>query len=83
MKIVDVCAFYTPSGGGVRTYVDRKLVAFAERGHEMVVVAPGERDGEERRGPHARIRWVRAPRFPLDRSYRYFSDRAALHVVLD
>ncbi len=83
MKIVDVCAFYTPSGGGVRTYVDRKLVAFAERGHEMVVVAPGERDGEERRGPNARIRWVRSPRFPLDRSYRYFSDRSALHRVLD
>ena len=83
MKIVDVCAFYTPSGGGVRTYVDRKLVAFAERGHEMVVVAPGARDGEERRGPHARIRWVRSPRFPLDRSYRYFGDRAALHRVLD
>ena len=83
MKIVDVCAFYTPSGGGVRTYVDRKLVAVAERGHEMVVVAPGEHDGEERRGPHARIRWVRSPRFPLDRSYRYFADRAALHRVLD
>ena len=83
MKIVDVCAFYTPSGGGVRTYVDRKLIAFAERGHEVVVVAPGERDGEERRGPGARIRWVRSPRFPLDRSYRYFSDRAALHAVLD
>ncbi|HXH16239.1 MAG TPA: glycosyltransferase [Sphingomonas sp.] len=83
MKIVDVCAFYTPSGGGVRTYVDRKLVAFAARGHEMVVVAPGEHDHEEQRAPHARIRWVRSPRFPLDRSYRYFADRAALHRVLD
>ncbi|WP_380785356.1 glycosyltransferase [Sphingomonas sp. R86521] len=83
MKIVDVCAFYTPSGGGVRTYVDRKLIAFAERGHEVVVVAPGEHDGEERRGPHAKIRWVRSPRFPLDRSYRYFADRSALHAVLD
>ena len=83
MKIVDVCAFYTPSGGGVRTYVDRKLVAFAERGHEVVVVAPGERDAEEQRGPHARVRWVKSPRFPLDRSYRYFADRPALHRVLD
>jgi len=83
MKIVDVCAFYTPSGGGVRTYIDRKLIAFAERGHEVVVVAPGDHDGEEHRGPHSRIRWVRSPRFPLDRSYRYFADRAALHAVLD
>jgi len=83
VKIVDVCAFYTPSGGGVRTYIDRKLIAFAERGHEVVVVAPGDHDGEERRGPHSRIRWVRSPRFPLDRSYRYFADRTALHAVLD
>jgi len=27
MKIVDVCAFYAPKGGGVRTYVDQKLIA--------------------------------------------------------
>ncbi len=83
MKIVDVCAFYTPTGGGVRTYIDRKLVALAGRGHEVVVIAPGEQDREERRGPNARVRWVRSPRFPLDRSYRYFADRAALHAILD
>ncbi|MEG3164419.1 glycosyltransferase [Sphingomonas sp. PB2P19] len=83
MKIVDVCAFYAAGGGGVRTYVDRKLLAFAERGHDVVVVAPGERDGEERRGPRSAIRWVRSPRFPLDHAYRYFADRAALYDVLD
>ncbi|WP_445191895.1 glycosyltransferase [Sphingomonas sp. Tas61C01] len=83
MKIVDVCAFYTPSGGGVRTYVDRKLVAFADRGVDTVVVAPGEHDRVERRGPRATIRWLRSPRFPLDRSYRYFADRTALHRALD
>lgn len=83
MKIVDVCAFYTPSGGGVRTYVDRKLVAFAGCGVDTVVIAPGERDGVERKGPRSTIRWLRSPRFPLDRSYRYFADRAALHRVLD
>ena len=25
MRIADVCAFYTPAGGGVRTYVEAKL----------------------------------------------------------
>src|SRR5207245_7055569 len=44
MRIVDVCAFYTPAGGGVRTYVDAKLKAAARFGHEIVVIAPGERD---------------------------------------
>lgn len=83
MKIVDVCAFFAPGGGGVRTYVERKLVAAPARGHEIVIVAPGDRDWEERRGPHARIRWLKSPQFPLDRAYRYFADRAALHAVLD
>jgi alpha-1,6-mannosyltransferase len=40
MKIVDVCAFYAPKGGGVRTYIDRKLKAGAALGHEVVVIAP-------------------------------------------
>ncbi|MGU3390156.1 glycosyltransferase [Sphingomonas sp. M1A8_2b] len=83
MKIVDVCAFYTPTGGGVRTYIDRKLVALGARGHEIVVIAPGEENREEQRGPNARVRWLKSPRFPLDRSYRYFADRAALHAMLD
>jgi alpha-1,6-mannosyltransferase len=32
MRIVDVCAFYTPEGGGVRTYVERKLAAAPRAG---------------------------------------------------
>lgn len=83
MRIVDVCAFYTPKGGGVRTYVERKLEAAPAAGHEIVVVAPGRTDGTERRGPHARIEWVESPRFPLDRRYGYFSDAARLHRLLD
>jgi alpha-1,6-mannosyltransferase len=39
MKLVDVSAFYAPKGGGVRTYVDRKLKAGAALGHD-VIIAP-------------------------------------------
>lgn len=83
MKIVDVSAFYAPQGGGVRTYVERKLRAAPRFGHELTVIAPGEEDGIEERGPHARIRWLAAPAFPLDRRYRYFDDEARLHAALD
>ncbi|HET7281314.1 MAG TPA: hypothetical protein VFI67_03230, partial [Sphingomicrobium sp.] len=43
MRIADVSAFYTPAGGGVRTYVEAKLRAAARFGHEMIVIVPGER----------------------------------------
>jgi len=83
MRLVDVCAFYTPDGGGVRTYVERKLAAAPVAGHEMIVVAPGREDRTEPRGPHARIEWLASPRFPLDRRYGYFDDACRLHALLD
>ncbi|MBS0478022.1 MAG: glycosyltransferase [Proteobacteria bacterium] len=83
MRIVDVCAFYTPSGGGVRTYVERKLKAGPATGHEIVVVAPGPDDRVTEVAPGAIIATIAAPEFPLDRNYRYFDDEARLHAVLD
>ncbi len=83
MKLVDVCAFYAPKGGGVRTYVDRKLKAGAAMGHEVVVIAPGEEDRIEERGPRARIVWLKSTVFPLDFNYRYFNDVPALYAALD
>jgi alpha-1,6-mannosyltransferase len=83
MKLVDVCAFYAPKGGGVRTYVDRKLKAGAAMGHEVVIIAPGEQDRVEERGPNARIVWLKSTVFPLDFNYRYFNDVPALYAALD
>lgn len=83
MKIVDVCAFYAPRGGGVRTYVEQKLLAGPRSGHEIVIVAPGDHSWIETRGPLARIHWLKSPRLPLDTNYRYFADRDALYAILD
>ena len=66
MKIVDVCAFYTPMGGGVKTYVERKLAAGPATGTEIVILAPGKDHGVQHHGPNARIVTLPAPRFPLD-----------------
>lgn len=82
MRIVDVCAFYAPQGGGVKTYVERKLRAGAEAGHEVIILAPGSNaDIVERDG--GRIVNLPARRFPLDRRYHYFDDEASLHAMLD
>lgn len=83
MRIVDVCAFYSPAGGGVRTYIDGKLAAGPQLGHEIVVIAPGKGNRVEERGPGARIIFLDEPRFPLDRKYHYFTDETALAATLD
>jgi alpha-1,6-mannosyltransferase len=83
MRIVDVCAFYSPFGGGVRTYVDAKLRAAARFGHELIVIAPGEHDAVRRIGPGAVIATVASPTLPVDRKYRYFDDEPGLHRLLD
>lgn len=83
MKIVDVCAFFSPQGGGVKTYVEQKLRLGPELGHEIVILAPADRYEVIERGPKARIVTIPSPRFPLDRNYWYFDDEDALHDALD
>jgi len=83
MRIVDVCAFYAPAGGGVRTYVDAKLSWASRHGHEVIILAPGERHETVKRGPGAYVVTIPSPALPLDRRYRYFDDEDAIHRVLD
>lgn len=83
MRIVDVCAFYSPRGGGVRTYVEQKLAIGPTLNHDITILAPGERHEIVEYAPHARIEFLPSPRFPLDRRYWYFADEPALHRALD
>ena len=83
MRIVDVCAFYSDRGGGVKTYVRHKMLAGPKEGHEVIILAPAAEAGVEVINDHARIEFVRARRFPLDGRYHYFHDEAALHARLD
>jgi alpha-1,6-mannosyltransferase len=83
MRIVDVCAFYSPFGGGVRTYVEAKLRAAARFGHEIIVLAPGIDEQLVRWGPGAFLVTIPGPRMPLDGRYRYFDDERLLHETLD
>lgn len=83
MRIVDVCAFYSPYGGGVRTYVEQKLRVGPELGHEIVILAPGDEDAVIERGPNARIITLKNPRLPVDRKYWYFASTPQLHDALD
>lgn len=83
MRIVDVCGFYTPFGGGIRTYVEQKL-AMAERfGQDVTILAPDAEYNIRELGPSARIIGLPSPRFPLDRKYFAFTEAAPVHAELD
>ena len=71
MRIVDVCGFYAPGGGGVRSYVEQKFQAAQMHGHELTVIAPGQANREEVR-PSGRILWIESPAMPFDPAYRRF-----------
>lgn len=82
MRIVEVAEFYSPTGGGVRTYIDRKFAAAESAGHELFVVAPSIEDGFEPRASGGLLK-VRSPQLPLDPNYRMFWDAAPVHAQLD
>lgn len=83
MRVVDVCAFYTPFGGGVKTYVEQKLKAAEAHRQQVIIVVPGKTSGIEHISRAGSVVTIASPRFPLDRRYRYFANEAALHEVLD
>jgi len=82
MRIVDVNEFYSPTGGGVRTYIDRKMEIFADLGHELIVIAPG-RAGRVEERPGGRIIYVESPVMPLDANYGLFWDAKPINALLD
>jgi alpha-1,6-mannosyltransferase len=83
MRIVDVNEYYSPTGGGVRTYLDRKMRIMAEMGHELIVIAPFDEDRIEDRPDGGRIHWVKSPPLILDRNYWLFLDPAPVLRLLD
>jgi alpha-1,6-mannosyltransferase len=72
MRIVDVNEYYAPKGGGVRTYLDRKMGIMADLGHELIVVAPALEDSVEERPGGGRIIWMKAPSLIVDKNYGIF-----------
>ena len=83
MRIVDVNEFYSPTGGGVRTYLDRKMGMMAEMGHELIVLAPAREERVEERPGGGLIHYVKSPAMPFDRNYGLFWDAEPVTALLD
>src|SRR5262245_61688842 len=83
MRVVDVNEYYSPTGGGVRTYLDRKMGIMADLGHELIVLAPGDRTWREERPGGGAIYWLKSPSLIVDRNYRIFVDEIGIQRILD
>ena len=83
MRIVDINEFYAPAGGGVRTYIDRKMGILADMGHDLTVIAPGSQDHVDERPGGGRVIYVRAPRMPFDARYGLFWGADPVTRLLD
>ena len=82
MKIVDVCEFYSPTGGGVRRYINQKLALAGRFGHELTIIAPGAETRMEAAHGGA-IAWIKSPHLPFDRNYRMFWGAGPVWRALD
>ena len=82
MRIADVADFYAEAGGGVKTYMDAKLAAGAQHGHEVVVIAPGPEDREVNRNG-GRVIWIKSPPVPGDSRYHILTSKKRVHAALD
>jgi len=83
LRIVDVNEYYSPTGGGVRTYIDRKMAIMADMGHELIVIAPGPADLVEERPGGGRIIYVTSPPLIVDRNYWMFWQGEPVRKLLD
>ncbi len=82
MRIVDVCGFYSPKGGGVRSYVDQKFTQAHQHGHDLTVIAPGPDDRVEPR-TGGRVVWVESPSMPFDPAYHRFTRPEPIWRAMD
>ena len=82
MRIIDVCPFYCPQGGGVRTYINRKLRTAPDHGHELIVLAPGPTESRVEIAAGAILHTLPAAPLLVDRRYSYFNDEGVLHRAL-
>lgn len=82
LRVTDVSEHYAEEGGGIRTYVRKKLEVAARHGVALTVIVPASEDGETRVGSGTIVR-VRSPRLLLDRRYHVFAAERALHEAIE
>lgn len=70
MRIVQLANFYGPRSGGLRTALHHLGAGYVGRGHEVVLVVPGQRGADERLPNGIRRVTIAAPKLPGTGGYR-------------
>jgi alpha-1,6-mannosyltransferase len=89
IKTLHLTNAWHATSGGIATFYRALLDAANERGQRIRLIVPGEADGVEAAGTYGRIYFVRAPRAPLNSSYRillpetFLGRGAAIRQILD
>lgn len=79
--VLDVTIFHTPSGGGVRTYLDAKARWMAARGVPHTLVLPAAGDSIEVEGTQ-RIYRLKSPPVPGTPGYRFLVSPQGLERII-
>ena len=82
MRVVHVANAYTPRSGGIRTTVHALGHGYRAAGHELVLVVPGPRAGDEEL-PWGRRITLAGPTVPGSGGYRILVDLRRVRALLD
>ena len=82
MRIAHLANFYGPRSGGLRTSIHALGAGYLERGHEVLVIVPGEGDTEEYT-PFGRCVTVASPRVPFSGGYRVIVRKRHVRRLLE
>ncbi len=82
MRLLDITEFYSPWGGGVRTYLTEKARWVARQGDlEHAIVLPGDRDHVDV-WQRSRVYFVRGPAVPVSPGYHFLIARNKLAEIV-
>ncbi|WP_067537520.1 glycosyltransferase [Nocardia crassostreae] len=81
MRIVQLANFYGPRSGGLRTALHHLGEGYVAAGHEVVLIVPGPRRGEELLASGVLRITVPAPAIPLTGGYRAADPRRVADVL--
>lgn len=81
VRILQAANFVAPHSGGIRTMIGHLATGYAEAGHDVVTLVPGERDAT-RATPYGRVIELAAPRIPGSGGYRVITRWRAVEDLL-